>query len=132
MGDRVVTLGLDHITTITIRLDEQHIIGMTPRGLRRVSPILSGSFDGPRLRGKVLPGGADWNLVLPDGSIEFDARRIPWFGGRGSFLGVDCTCRTSRSTSICGGPTTSLSADADRDAVQQCEEQTLNGAVTAE
>lgn len=69
-----MTLGLEHVTTLTIRLDDQHVIGMTPRGLRRVSPIVSGSFDGPRLRGEVLPGGADWNLALPDGSIEFDAR----------------------------------------------------------
>ena len=69
-----MTLGLDHVTTLTIRLDEQHVVGQTPRGLRRVSPVLSGTFDGPRLRGEVLPGGADWNLALPDGSIEFDAR----------------------------------------------------------
>ena len=69
-----MTLGLEHVTTITIQLDEQHVIGMTPRGLRRVSPILSGTAEGPRLSGRVLPGGADWNLVLDDGSIEFHAR----------------------------------------------------------
>jgi uncharacterized protein DUF3237 len=69
-----VTLGLAHITTITVQLDEQHVIGPTPRGYRRVSPILSGTFTGPRLCGEVLPGGADWNLVLGDGSIEFHAR----------------------------------------------------------
>jgi Protein of unknown function (DUF3237) len=69
-----MTLGLDHVTTLTIRLDQQYVVGRTPHGVRRVSPILSGTFDGPRLRGEVLPGGTDWNLALPDGSIEFDAR----------------------------------------------------------
>lgn len=67
-------IGLDHLTTITIQLGERLVIGDTPRGLRRVSPILSGAAVGPRLTGEVLAGGADWNLVLNDGSIEFHAR----------------------------------------------------------
>jgi Protein of unknown function (DUF3237) len=69
-----VTIGLELVTTMTIELGEQHVIGTTPRGLRRVSPIVSGTFDGPRLSGTVLPGGADWNIVVADGSIEFYAR----------------------------------------------------------
>jgi Protein of unknown function (DUF3237) len=69
-----MSLQLDHVTTLTIQLGEQHVIGTTPRGLRRVSPVLSGTAEGPRLGGEVLPGGADWNLVLADGSIEFHAR----------------------------------------------------------
>jgi hypothetical protein len=69
-----MSLRLDPVTTITVRLDDQHVIGQTPHGLRRVSPIIGGSLTGPRLNGEVLPGGADWNLVLADGSIEFHAR----------------------------------------------------------
>lgn len=67
-------LGLDYVTTITVQLGERLEIGMTPHGLRRVSPILSGTCDGPRLHGEIVPGGADWNVVLSDGSIEFHAR----------------------------------------------------------
>ncbi len=37
-------------------------------------PILSGSFTGPRLRGKALPGGGDWTLLRPDGVLELDLR----------------------------------------------------------
>src|SRR5262245_57531444 len=33
-----------------------------------------GTFEGPRLRGKVLPGGADWTLLRPDGVLELDLR----------------------------------------------------------
>ena len=69
-----MALTLDLVTTLTIELAEQQQIGATRHGVRRVSPVMGGSAEGPRLRGEVLPGGADWNLVLPDGSIEFDAR----------------------------------------------------------
>jgi hypothetical protein len=35
-------------------------IGATPRGTRRYYPAIGGSFEGPRLRGEVLPDGGDW------------------------------------------------------------------------
>lgn len=69
-----MTIGLSPVTTLTIQLGPQQVIGQTPRGLQRISPVLSGTAVGPRLNGIVLPGGADWNLVLADGSIEFHAR----------------------------------------------------------
>lgn len=47
--------------------------GLSPRGLRRAVPILSGRFEGPRLSGKVLPGGIDWQLVRMDGAVEAEA-----------------------------------------------------------
>ena len=50
-------------------------IGVLPSGNeRRVIPILGGTFEGPLLRGHVLPGGADWQIVHADGSAELDAR----------------------------------------------------------
>jgi hypothetical protein len=48
-------------------------VGQTPRGRRRVVPILGGSFSGPRLRGRVLPG-ADWQFERGDGVLEAEAR----------------------------------------------------------
>ena len=69
-----MTIGLSPVTTLTIQLGPKQIIGQTPRGLQRISPILSGTAVGPRLNGIVLPGGDDWNLVLADGSIGFHAR----------------------------------------------------------
>ena len=47
--------------------------GFSPRGLRRVIPIVGGRFEGPRLSGTVLPGGADWQLVRMDGVVEVEA-----------------------------------------------------------
>ena len=50
-------------------------IGVVPHGSRRTAPITGGDFEGPRLRGTVLPGGsADWLLLRPDGVLEMDLR----------------------------------------------------------
>src|SRR5256885_16139227 len=49
-------------------------IGAVPLGTRVTAPIASGHFEGPRLRGKVLPGGGDWTLLRGDGVLELDLR----------------------------------------------------------
>jgi hypothetical protein len=49
-------------------------LGEVPRGRRRIIPILGGTFEGPNIRGKVLPGGADWQIVRADGLAELDTR----------------------------------------------------------
>jgi len=42
----------------------------------RIVPILGGQFDGPRLRGRVLPFGADWMSIRPDKVIAIDCRVV--------------------------------------------------------
>ncbi len=49
-------------------------LGQTARGHRRIIDILGGEAEGPRLQGEILPGGADWQIVRPDGTIEVVAR----------------------------------------------------------
>jgi len=49
-------------------------VGATPRGTRRTYPVTGGSFEGDRLRGRVLPGGGDWTLKRSDGVLELDLR----------------------------------------------------------
>jgi hypothetical protein len=49
-------------------------VGTGPHGDRRTFPIVGGSFEGDRLRGKVLPGGADWTVERSDGVVELDLR----------------------------------------------------------
>lgn len=49
-------------------------IGITPHGRRRVIPVLGGRFEGPQIRGRILPGGADWQILRADGTAELDAR----------------------------------------------------------
>jgi uncharacterized protein DUF3237 len=49
-------------------------LGVVRGGRRRVVPILSGTFEGFGIKGRVLPGGADWQLIHEDGLTEVDAR----------------------------------------------------------
>ena len=49
-------------------------LGAVPHGTRVIAAIAGGTFEGPRLRGKVLPGGGDWTLLRPDGVLELDLR----------------------------------------------------------
>jgi Protein of unknown function (DUF3237) len=49
-------------------------LGVTPQGRRRIVPITGGSFQGERLSGRVLPGGADWQVIRPDGVAQLEAR----------------------------------------------------------
>ena len=49
-------------------------IGAGPHGTRVTAPITEGHFEGPRLRGRVLPGGGDWTLLRADGVLELDLR----------------------------------------------------------
>jgi hypothetical protein len=49
-------------------------LGRTPYGDRRVINILGGTVEGARLSGRILPGGADWQIVRPDGVADLMAR----------------------------------------------------------
>jgi hypothetical protein len=48
-------------------------IGRVARGLRRIVPILGGTFEGPTIKGRVLPG-ADWQVIGADGFSQLDTR----------------------------------------------------------
>jgi hypothetical protein len=49
-------------------------LGETPLGRRRIIGITGGRFAGERLSGRVLPGGADWQVIRADGVADLDAR----------------------------------------------------------
>ena len=49
-------------------------LGDTPMGRRRIINITGGRFHGERLSGRVLPGGADWQVIRTDGVADLDAR----------------------------------------------------------
>ena len=51
-------------------------LGETPLGRQRMIPILGGSFVGPRIKGEVLAGGADWQIITPDGATDLTARYL--------------------------------------------------------
>ena len=49
-------------------------IGSTPEGMLTIFPVTGGSFEGERLRGKVLAGGGDWVRARADGTLALDLR----------------------------------------------------------
>jgi hypothetical protein len=49
-------------------------LGPTPYGERRIINILGGPVEGPRLTGRILPGGADWQIIRHDGVADLKAR----------------------------------------------------------
>lgn len=52
-------------------------LGDVAQGHRRIVPQTGGTFTGPELNGKLLPGAsADWQIVLPDGTALGDIRYV--------------------------------------------------------
>ncbi|MDF3839308.1 DUF3237 domain-containing protein [Cupriavidus basilensis] len=57
---------LEHVADFSFRLAPVTEVGPSALGNRRVIPILDGEVRGPRLQGRILPGGADFQLVRRD------------------------------------------------------------------
>ena len=64
----------DFIGQVDVAVAAPVLVGHTPLGERRLIPILGGRLTGPRIEGEVLPGGADFQLIRPDGVAEIEAR----------------------------------------------------------
>src|SRR3989442_13382316 len=62
------------LMTLQVVVPPPQKLGAVPHGARVIAPITSGTFEGPRLRGRVLPGGGDWTLLRPDAVLELDLR----------------------------------------------------------
>jgi len=62
------------LMTLRLNTAPTQNVGTVPHGMRVTFPIIGGSFEGERLRGKVLPGGDDWTVKRSDGVIELDLR----------------------------------------------------------
>lgn len=68
---------LEHVCDLTLTVGQPVPIGQTPAGLRRILPITGGEVKGPRLNGRVLPVGADFQLILGGGTnSQLDARFV--------------------------------------------------------
>src|SRR5262250_2055500 len=62
------------LMTLDVVVPPPQKLGPVPHGTRVIAPIAGGTFEGSRLRGKVLPGGGDWTLLRSDGVLELDLR----------------------------------------------------------
>ncbi len=66
--------GLAFAFELRVRVGAPVEIGEVAHGRRRIVSILGGTVDGPMLKGTVPSGGADWQMIQPDGFSELDTR----------------------------------------------------------
>jgi hypothetical protein len=69
----------DPSLTLVYRLDailgDPLDLGEVSQGHRRIVPQIGGTFEGPDMKGRLLPGAsADWQILLPDGTALGDIR----------------------------------------------------------
>ena len=62
------------LCSYTVTLQSPEVIGPVPEGIRVNFYLTGGNVTGERLRGEVLPAGADWLLIRRDGVGVVDVR----------------------------------------------------------
>jgi hypothetical protein len=65
-----------HLFTLKLSVAGMQSVGAIPGGNRRIGLVAGGTFQGERLRGTVLPGGADWLMDRPDKATTLDVRLV--------------------------------------------------------
>lgn len=65
---------LEHVCDIEAELGPIREMGLGRAGARRIIPIVGGRVSGPRLEGRILNLGADWQTIFADGLAELDTR----------------------------------------------------------
>lgn len=65
---------LDHFAVLRVEVGTPQDMGVTPRGRRRLVPITGGSAEGHGWQARVVPGGADFQLMTASGMSDLDAR----------------------------------------------------------
>jgi len=70
----MLDLKYEFLYDVQADLEEPLLIGSTPHGVRMIFNIKGGTVSGPNIKGDVLPTGADWVLLRPDGAGELDVR----------------------------------------------------------
>jgi hypothetical protein len=67
--------GLEFAFEVRAEVADPLVIGELPEGTRRIVDITGGTLEGSGLSGRILPGGADWQMIRrEDGFTRVDAR----------------------------------------------------------
>ena len=62
------------VMTLRVLVGQKKTVGQVPEGWLVIIPILGGSFEGPNIRGRVCPGGADWYVTQSETRCHVLAR----------------------------------------------------------
>lgn len=73
-GPALPVPALEYVATLRIEVGEPVVVGETVDGVRRVIPIRGGRVSGPLGTGRVLPGGADYQLIRTATLTELEAK----------------------------------------------------------
>lgn len=65
---------LEYLMTYRADLKEPQTIGKAQFGTRAIYDVTGGTFEGPKLKGKILPSGGDWILLDDNGVGRLDVR----------------------------------------------------------
>lgn len=55
-------LQLEYVVELKVKCEGAYQVGQTSHGNRFIIPIVGGTFEGPKMKGTILPGGADYQL----------------------------------------------------------------------
>ncbi len=64
---------LEFFCELHVKLSPALTVGETAHGTRRIIPITGGTVEGPGIKGEIITGGADWQVVRKDGVTELEA-----------------------------------------------------------
>ena len=67
---------LQFFADLSVQVDKPQEVGRVFNAQRRVVPILGGEVNGDGWRGRILPGGADFQLIASDTVAQLDARYV--------------------------------------------------------
>nr|WP_320058154.1 DUF3237 domain-containing protein [uncultured Bacteroides sp.] len=75
-GDIYQDFKTELIWEAKVKIGDMIPVGESKHGVKRVIPITGGTFIGPKIKGEILSGGEDSQLVRPDGDTELNARYL--------------------------------------------------------
>lgn len=80
---------LEHQFTMRGNIDPPIMVGPGPVGMRAIFPVTGGHAEGERISGKVLPLGADWGRMTPEGDWVYLDVRVAIETGDGAFIHLE-------------------------------------------
>jgi Protein of unknown function (DUF3237) len=70
----VPDLQTKYVFNLAIKIGTPIVAGDFGQGVRRIIPVLGGDVRGEGMRGKILPCGADFQIIRPNGFTELEAK----------------------------------------------------------
>lgn len=67
---------VEHVLTLTAYTGKPAVVAGAPQGTRGILGVTGGTFEGPRLKGAIVPPGGDWFTVRASGVLKLDVRLL--------------------------------------------------------